>query len=84
MEKAEEQEDTESKYADARTPPPKGKAKAVIGSSCTWRDNKIKDFKMEVDRNVDVRKLIKSKFFMFDHIEKLQRLCLPSQSYTYE
>ena len=76
MEKVEVQ-DTESKYADARTPPPIGKEKAVIGSSCTWRDDKIKDFKVRVDRDVDVRKLIRSKFFVFDHIENYKDCIFP-------
>ena len=52
-----------------KTPPPSKEPKMpVIGSSCTWREAELDHLKVDVLRDIDVRKLIPNEFFEFDHL----------------
>ena len=42
----------------------------VIGSSCTWKRDKLDHFKVTIERDVDVRTMIPERFFAFDHLEE--------------
>src|SRR5579859_4973930 len=50
----------------------------VIGSSCTWRENELDHFGVEVKRDVDVWEMIPEKFFDFEHLEEYAECRLPS------
>ena len=41
----------------------------VIGSSCTWRDPEIEQFKVDVQRDVDPKQMIPERFFNFEQLE---------------
>jgi hypothetical protein len=59
-----------------RTPQGKNKEEIdVIGSSCTWRQTQLDDFKVDVERDVAVRDMIPDRFFRFDHLEKYSACC---------
>lgn len=53
-----------------RTPQNRGKRNevAVIGSSCTWKRDELDCFKVRMERDVDVRRMIPEKFFEFGHL----------------
>jgi len=69
MAKAREQAKRKRSKREQRTPQPKEPETPVIGSSCTWRDEELDHFKVKVERDVDVRKMMPDKFFNFDHLE---------------
>jgi hypothetical protein len=48
----------------------KRKEVPVIGSSCTWKQDELDHFGVEVKRDVDVRKMIPEQFFRFEHLEE--------------
>jgi hypothetical protein len=51
----------------------------VIGSSSTWKRDELKHFKVKIDKDVDVIKMIPSKFFVFDHLEEYTQCCSPRE-----
>jgi hypothetical protein len=69
MAKARQQAKRKSEWRQQRTPQPKEPDIPIIGSSCTWRDTELDHFKVTVERDVDVRKMIPERFFNFDHLE---------------
>ena len=72
MTKARQQARRKGKWREKRTPQPKEQEEEeevpVIGSSCTWRDAELEQFKVRVKRDVDVREMIPEKYFDFDHL----------------
>ena len=64
------------KRKEQRTPQPKEPEPPVIGSSCTWRDTELDHFKVKVERDVDVRKMIPDRFFSFDNLENYKECIL--------
>ena len=60
-----------------RTPPPKPPKIEVIGSSCTWGDEQLTTFKVDVKSKRDVNpiEIIPEKFFKFDHLNRFSK-CL--------
>ena len=48
----------------------------VIGSSCTWRENELDHFGVEVKRDVDVREMILEKFFNFEGFARYEKCTL--------
>ena len=53
-----------------RTPSGRGEENevAVIGSSCTWKRDELDHFKVIIERDVDVQRMIPEKFFDFRHL----------------
>jgi hypothetical protein len=48
----------------------------VVGSSCTWKQDELDLFKVNVERNVDVNQMIPERFFELGGLERYEK-CTP-------
>ena len=56
-----------------RTPKkPKVREKPIIGSSSTWKEEELEQFKVRRAGNVDAKEMIPEKWFDFSGLERLQ------------
>src|ERR1700724_3162770 len=69
------------KWREQRTPQrnlDRKEEKLVIGSSCTWRDEQLSHFGVDVRKDVNVWDMIPQEFFDFSHLVDYQQCISPS------
>jgi hypothetical protein len=74
MDKAAEQEQRPSTPKNPKPTKPK-----TVGSSCTWRNDELQRFAVQLEYGVDPRRMIPDKFWEFDTLSmytKRNSLCI--------
>ena len=72
---AKEQE-TEDRTRDRTPQQVEKKVVQVVGSSCTWKRDELDHFKVTIAKDVDVRRMIPEKVFVFEPLAEYPQ-CTP-------